>query len=97
MNGTFYADGKWYIAKDLDSFLSDITKEVSLKDLIENQEFTLRIHDSLESMVTDGRLEKTGGDKEEDELFEDLRKTIKVLKKKLALENTSSKPEAKLE
>jgi hypothetical protein len=84
MKGTIISpNGEFYTTKDLDAFIQDITKEVSLKDLIESQEFSLQVKDSLEQLVQDGELEKGGNGTEEDQFFEGVRKTVKVLKKKL--------------
>lgn len=76
-------DSDFFEVKDLDKFITDFVKEAPLKDLIENQQFYLHIHDTLEQMVRDGKLEKIGHGTEEDECFEQLRKTIKYLKKAL--------------
>ena len=94
MKGTLYVSDAWYETKDIDVILPELLKDgVTLQALIENQEFTLEIYDTLQRMVKEGKLECRGGGTEEDKMFEALRKTIKYLKRKLALENISSKPQ----
>ena len=91
MKGTIISpESEFYTVKDIDAFIEVFSKEVPLKDLIENMEVSLQVHDALEQLVTEGKLEK-GGQSDEDTLFEEVRKTIRILKKKIKTQSLPNK------
>lgn len=75
-------DCEFYTVKDIDDFINKLSG-ITLKEFIEDQEFSLDLHDTLESMVREGKIEKGGAGADEDRCFEELRKTLGYLRKKL--------------
>jgi hypothetical protein len=86
MKGTIISpESEFYSVKDIDAFVKGLSEDnITLKDFIENQQFALDIHDTLEKLVKDGRVIKLGDGTDEDKYFEELRVTLSYLKKKQA-------------